>query len=92
MNEITYDRIKESLEALKLRHTLEALDNYMERAMKDELNIVEVLDHIFTQEALDKRRRACEQQVQMSGFPMKKALADFDFSFQPSIDRKQNAQ
>ena len=89
MSEIAYERIKESLEALKLRYTLETLDNYLERAIKDEVNIVDVLDHIFTQEALDKRRRACEKQVQMSGFPMKKTLADFDFSFQPSIDRKQ---
>ena len=68
----------------KMRNTLEILDNYLERAVKDELNIVEVLDHIFAEEALSKRRRAYEKQVQMSGFPIKKALEDFDFSFQPS--------
>ena len=29
------------------------------------------------------------KQIQMSGFPIKKTLDDFDFSFQPSIDKRQ---
>ena len=50
---------------------------------------MEVLDHIFAEEELSKRRRAYEKQLQMSGFPIKKTLEDFDFSFQPSIDKRQ---
>lgn len=75
----------ENLESLKMKNTLEILDNYLERAVKDELNVVDVLDHIFAEEALSKRRRAYKKQVQMSGFPIKKTLEDFDFSFQSSI-------
>lgn len=89
MNEVMYDRIKENLESLKMRNTLEILDNYLERAIKDQLNIVDVLDHIFSEEARNKRLRAYEKQIQMSGFPIKKTLEDFDFSFQPSIDKRQ---
>lgn len=89
MTELTMDRLRENLESLKMKNTLEILDNYLERAVKDELNIVEVLDHIIAEEALCKRRRAYEKQVQMSGFPIKKTLEDFDFSFQPSIDKRQ---
>ena len=89
MTELTMERLRENLESLKMKNTLEILDNYLERAVKDELNIVEVLDHIFAEEALSKRRRAYEKQVQMSGFPIKKMLEDFDFSFQPSIDKRQ---
>jgi len=44
MNEVLYDRIKENLEALKMRNTIEILDNYLERTIKDDLNIVDVLD------------------------------------------------
>lgn len=47
MTELTMERLKENLESLKMKNTLEILDNYLERAVKDELNIVEVLDHIF---------------------------------------------
>ena len=49
--------------------------------MAKNLNIVEVLDHIFSEEAKYKRKRAYEKQIQMSGFPIKKTLDDFDFSF-----------
>ena len=89
MNELTMDRLKENLESLKMKNTLEILDNYLERAVAEKLNIVDVLDHIFAEEAKSKRRRAYEKQVQMSGFPIKKTPDDFDFSFQPSIDKRQ---
>ena len=59
------------------------------RAVAENLNIVDVLDHIFSEEAKSKRKRAYEKQIQMSGFPIRKTLDDFDFSFQPSIDKRQ---
>ena len=89
MSELTMERLCENLESLKMKNTLEILDNYLERAVKDKLNVVEVLGHIFAQKALNKRRRAYEKQVQMSGFPIKKTLDDFDSTFQPSIDKRQ---
>ena len=61
------DRLRENLEALKMKNTLEILDNYLERAVADKLNIVEVLDHIFLEEAKSKRRRAYEKQIQRPG-------------------------
>jgi len=48
MSELMMDRIRENLVALKMKNTLLILDNYLERAVKDDLNIVEVLDHILT--------------------------------------------
>ena len=72
-----------------MKNTLEILDNYLERAVAENLNIVDLLDHIFAEEAKSKRKRAYEKQIQMSCFPIKKTLDDFDFSFQPSIDKRQ---
>ncbi len=74
MTELTMERLRENLESLRMKNTLDILDNYLERAIKDELNIVEVLDHIFAEEALSKRRRAYEKQVQMSGFPIMRSV------------------
>jgi DNA replication protein DnaC len=82
MSEFVMERLRENLTALKLKNTLSILENYLERAVKDNINIVEVLDHIFTEEAMFKRKRAIETQLQTSGFPMKKSLEVFDFSFQ----------
>ena len=39
MSEFTMDRLRENLEALKMKNTLEILDNYLERAVADKLNI-----------------------------------------------------
>ena len=75
------DRLRENLEGLKMKNTLEVSDNYPERAVAQNLNIVDVLDHIFAEEAKAKRKRAYEKQVQMFDFPIKKTLDDFDFSF-----------
>ena len=55
MSELTMDRLRENLESLKMKNTLEILDNYLERAVANKLNIVEVLDHIFAEEAKSKR-------------------------------------
>ena len=90
MSELTMDRLRENLESLKMKNTLEILDNYLERAVADKLNIVEVLDHIFSEEAKSKRKRAYEKQVQMSGFPIKKTLDDFAFSPPSTSARSMN--
>ena len=89
MSEFTYERLRENLERLKMKNTLEILDNYLEQALRDNVNIVEILDYIFSEEAKSKTHRAVAKQIQMSGFPMKKGIEDFDFSFQPSIDKRQ---
>lgn len=89
MSEITYERIRTNLETLNMKHTLTILDNYLEKAIHDNTNIVDVLDHILTQEANAKKTRAVDNQIQMSGFPFKKTVDMFDFSFQPSINKEQ---
>ena len=39
MTEFTIDRLRENLESLKMKNTLEILDNYLERAVAENLNI-----------------------------------------------------
>ena len=68
MTEFTMDRLRENLESLKMRSTLEILDNYLERAVAENLNIVDVLDHIFAEEAKSKRKRAYEKQIQILNY------------------------
>lgn len=89
MSELAYDRIKANLEALNMKNTLTIIDNYLEQAIHEKTNIVEILDHILSEEAGAKKKRAVDNQIQMSGFPFRKTLDMFDFSFQPSIDQNQ---
>ena len=39
MSEFTMDRLRENLESLKMKNTLEILDNYLEWAAVENLNI-----------------------------------------------------
>ena len=57
MNELTYDRIKDNLEILGMKHTLTIIDNYLEAAIHDKTNVVEVLDYLLSQEAKAKRTK-----------------------------------
>ena len=89
MNEITYERLKENLSNLNMKNTLTIIDNYLEKALHDKTNIIDILDYLLMEEAKFKKKRAVESQIQMSGFPFKKTIDTFDFNFQPSIDKCQ---
>ena len=54
-----------------MKSTMEILDNYLEWAVADNPNIVEVLDHIFSEGAKSRKKRAYEKQIHwiaLSGF------------------------
>jgi len=89
MSELIYDRIKDNLSILKLTNTLEIMDNYLEQAIKDKTPSLEILDHLFAQEANTKRIKSANTRIQMAGFPFRKTIDDFDFEFQSSIDKDQ---
>ena len=89
MSEIVQERIKKNLEILNMKNTSLILDNYLEKAIRDNKNIVEILDYLLAEEAKTKKNRAVENQIKMSGFPYRKTLEQFDFDFQPSINREQ---
>lgn len=89
MSEIIYERLKNNLEILGMKNTLTIIDNYLEQAIHEKKNVVDILDHILAEEAKSKKSRAVENQIKMSGFPYKKTLEMFDFDFQPSINKEQ---
>jgi len=89
MSELIYDRIKDNLATLKMSNTLEIMDNYLEHAVKENMPVLEVLDHLFAKEAESRRLKAINTNIQMAGLPYKKTLDDFNFDFQPSIDKAQ---
>lgn len=89
MSELIYDRIKENLSHLKMSNTIETIDNYLEKAIKDKTGVLEVLDHILANEAKSKKNKSANTRIQMAGFPFRKTLDDFEFDFQPSIDKGQ---
>jgi len=84
---LAYERLHVNLEKLKLHTMATILDSYLERAAKEEISVIEILDHLLEVESLGKDALAVEQKMRFAGFPMKKTLDEFDFKFQPSIDK-----
>jgi len=48
-----------------MKNTLEIIDNYLEKAICDKVNVVDILDHILMTEAGAKKSRAVESQMAM---------------------------
>lgn len=84
-----YERLSFNLEKLKLTKISEILANYLERAVKEKISIIEALDYLFEEEKNNKESSSLKTRIQVSGFPFRKTFEDYDFGFQPSIDIKQ---
>ena len=82
----TYERVHGYLNRLGLTVTEQILDNYLESA-KDK-PFMEIFNHLLEQEVKNLKSRKVEMRLNYSGLPFRKTLEQFDFSFQPSIDRK----
>jgi DNA replication protein DnaC len=77
------------LERLKLKRVADLLDPISEQATKESLSYLDFLDRLLEAEAASRAERRLLAKTRLAHFPFQKTLADFDFSFQPSVDRKQ---
>jgi len=87
MDNVVYARLHSNLAALKLNTVESVVDSYLESAMSEGKSFTEIMDYLMDQELKARTASAIEQRTRLSGIPVKKNLDDFDFSFQPSIDK-----
>jgi len=73
---------------LKFEHLPAQLDALCERAAKRELNFRDFLGEALAAEWQGRRLKGVERGLRLARFPYLKSLEQFDFTFQPSIDRK----
>jgi len=86
---LAYERVQSHLDRLKLKRVAELIDPIAEQASKDKLSYLDFLDRLLEAEAAARAQRRMVAKTRLAHFPFVKTLADFDFHFQPSIDRKQ---
>ena len=77
------------LEKLKLDHLDSQLDAVCEQAAARDLDYKSFLTAALSTEWQGRYRRGIEARLRQSRFPWIKTLEQFDFEFQPSLDRKQ---
>lgn len=76
------------VEKLKLGHLSASLDTVCEQAAKRELGYKEFLTEALAAEWQGRHLKGVEARLGLARFPWVKTLEQFDFSFQPSLDRR----
>jgi DNA replication protein DnaC len=76
------------LEKMKMDHLSAQLESVCEQAAKRELAYKEFLTEALSVEWKGRHLRGVEGRMRQARFPVVKTIDQFDFSFQPSIDRR----
>ncbi|WP_459796785.1 ATP-binding protein, partial [Alkalibacterium sp. m-11] len=84
-----YQNLLNNLEALNLKHMREYVPNYIEIANRDELSLTEALLELTNQELDFQTNQTVERVIQRAHFPKRTSLEEFDFNFQPSVNKKE---
>jgi len=82
------ERLHAAMEALSLLEADAVVEGHLERAVKEEQSYTEFLCELLEAEARARRNRQFEMRLKMAHLPYRKALDQFDFAFQPSIDER----
>ena len=83
------DRLLSTLKQLRLSGLAASLDVRLQEAASHQLNHAEFLELILEDELLVRQERLIGRRVNAAMFRELKALDDFDWSFNPSIQKKQ---
>ena len=81
-----YESVHDSLRSLHMDTVDAIIDNYIGNA--GDKSFMEVLGHLLHEECAARKRRSVDVRMRYAGFPVRKSVEQFDFSFQPTIDRK----
>ena len=87
-NMSNYVKLMNNLEELSLNSIKMHLDSYIELVNNKEKNIVDALYELSNLEINAKKERAIVSCVKVANFPFIKTVEDFDFDFQPTIDKQ----
>lgn len=83
------DSTREKLVHLGLPHAAEALGEELSEAVKHNRPAHQVLDRLLGQELSARDERRVRTSLKLSSLPPGMTLGNFDFSFQPSIEKRQ---
>ena len=87
MSGLVYERLHHNLRLLKLTTFESIIDNHLEIAIKEGKSFMEILDYLVDQEIQSKEARSQALRMRIACFPFEKQLDDFDFKYQPSLDK-----
>ena len=84
-----YQELMNNLERLGLTHMREYVPNYSEVVNREELSLTEALLELTRREVVHQNRQRMARVVDRARFPKQTSLEEFDFAFQPSINKRE---
>ncbi len=89
MSAAQLERLQEHLQRLRLFKVRERLEALLQDATTQETPYADFLDLVLTEEVASKTAKHVTMRTRLARFPFVKSLETFDFSYQPSLDKKQ---
>jgi DNA replication protein DnaC len=85
---LVMERIDSNLSRLKLPRIREILAQVCSTAEEQSKSYLSFLDDLLEEEVASKEQRRIETAIKISGLPFIKSIDEFDFTFQPHMDRQ----
>ncbi len=82
------ERVTRHLTRLQLVATRDRLDTLLQQAAREDTSYLDFLDRVLGEEVAAKNAKRTKMGIQIAHFPLQRRLEDFDFTLQPSIDRR----
>lgn len=84
-----YQKLLKNLDDLKLEKIRNYLPNYLDAISKESVSLTDSLYHLTEKEIAYRNEKTAKTRIAFSGFPFQKTLDEFDFDYQPSINKNQ---
>ncbi len=84
-----YTKLLNNLETLKLDKIKDYYPNFIDKVTKNNISITDALYELTNKEIEYRDERSSQIQVTVSAFPYKKEISDFDFDYQPSVNKQE---
>lgn len=85
----SYQQLLSNLEYLKLKQIITHLNETIDFSTKNELSIVDTLVKLTNYEIDVREQTMINSMVKVGAFPHRKEISEFNFEFQPSINKQQ---
>jgi len=86
--QLLLDRLQQNLARLRLSRVQAVLEETVKVAQEQAHSPLQVLDALLEEEVACKEQRRLDTSLKISGLPFVKTLDEFDFAFQPHLDRR----
>jgi DNA replication protein DnaC len=83
-----YEQLKNDLGYLQLGRAAECFATIAEQAKEEKWSHVEFLSRVIAEQAAATTNRRLAARLRFARFPYRRTIEEFDFDFQPSVDRK----